>query len=252
MAGSRLVDFVIPGAQKSGTTALEIYLSEHPEICVPRKLKEMHFFDRDRNFKLPPVDYTRYHAFFEPRPGQRLLGEATPDYLYWPSAPERMAAYNPALKLIIVLRNPVTRAFSHWNMQRHAGRDPLPFFDALHAEAERARTMPPQRAMRFAYVGRGLYGQQLKRLWKHFAREQTIAFKSEELLELPGRVLARTAEFLGIAPFSHVAPRTVHAYRYETAMSAEEKRYLVGIFEPEIRELERLLGWDCVEWLERR
>jgi hypothetical protein len=248
MAGSRLVDFVIPGAQKSGTTALELYLSEHPEICVPRRMKELHFFDRDRNFTARTVDYAPYHAFFDPRPGQRLLGEATPDYLYWPSAPERMATYNPALKLIIVLRNPVTRAFSHWNMQRHLVRDPLPFFDALRAEGERTRTMPPQRAMRFAYVGRGLYSRQLKRLWNHFPREQTIAFKSEELVERPGTVLARVAEFLGISPFSPVTPRTVHAYRYESAMTDEERRYLVGVFEPEIRELERLLAWDCAEW----
>lgn len=252
MARSRLVDFVIPGAQKSGTTALELYLSEHPEICVPRKVKELHFFDRDRNFTARPVDYTPYHSFFDPRPGQRVLGEATPDYLYWPSAPERMATYNPALKLIVVLRNPATRAFSHWNMQRHVGHDPLPFFDALRAEAERARTMPPQRAMRFAYVGRGLYAQQLKRLWNHFPREQTIAFKSEELLECPETVLARVAEFLGIAPFSPVAPRMVHSYRYETAMSDEERRYLVDVFEPELLELERMLGWDCGAWMLRQ
>jgi hypothetical protein len=249
MAASRLVDFVIPGAQKSGTTALELYLSQHPEVCVPRRVKELHFFDRDRNFETEPIDYARYHAFFDPRPGQRLLGEATPDYLYWPSAPERMATYNPALKLIVVLRNPVTRAFSHWNMQRSVGRDPLPFFDALRAEAERMRSMPPQRAMRFAYAGRGLYAQQLERLWRHFPREQTLVFKSEELLERPATVLARSAEFLGIAPFSPVVPRMVHSYRYERTMSDEERRHLVAFFEPEIRELERVLGWDCSAWL---
>ena len=249
MVGPRLVDFVIAGAQKGGTTALELYLSEHPEICVPRKEKELHFFDRDRNFLAKPVDYASYHAFFEPLPWHRVLGEATPDYLYWPFAPERMASYNAALKLIMIFRNPVTRAFSHWNMARHNGRDPLAFFDALCAEPERARTMPPQRAMRFAYIGRGLYSQQLKRLWRHFPRAQTIVFKSEELLESPATVLARIAEFLGVAPFPAVAARIVHAYPYDTAMSEDERRYLVSIFEPEIRELERLLGWDCSTWL---
>jgi hypothetical protein len=249
MAGLRLVDFIIAGAQKSGTTALELYLSEHPEICVPRKKKELHFFDRDRNFVAQPVDYAPYHAFFEPLPSHRLLGEATPDYLYWASAAERMASYNPALKLIIVLRNPVLRAFSHWNMARHIGRDPLAFFDALHAEPERARTMPPELAMRFAYIGRGFYAHQLKRLWRYFPREQTIVFKSEELLESPATVLARIVDFLGIAPFAAVAARIVHAYRYGTTMSEEERRYLASIFEPEIRELERLLGWDCSTWL---
>jgi hypothetical protein len=193
MAGPRQVDFVIAGAQKSGTTALALYLSDHPEICVPSKEKELHFFDRDRNFLAQSIDYDAvYHVFFEPQPGHRVFGEATPDYLYWPSAAERMARYNPALKLIIVLRNPVTRAFSHWNMGRHVGRDPLAFLDALHAEPERARTMPAQRAMRFAYLGRGFYAQQLTRLWNHFPRRQTIVFRTEELLESPATVLSRT------------------------------------------------------------
>ena len=248
-AGARLVDFIIAGAQKSGTTALELYLSEHSEICVPRRKKELHFFDRDRNFVLQPVDYAPYHAFFAPLPSHRLLGEATPDYLYWHSAAERMASYNPALKLIFVLRNPVARAFSHWNMARHIGRDPLTFLDALHAEPERTRTMYAELAMRFAYIGRGFYAQQLKRLWRSFPREQTIAFKTEELLESPETVLVRIADFLGIAPFPSVVARIVHAYRYDRTISEEERRYLISIFEPEIRELERLLGWDCSAWL---
>jgi len=249
MAESRLVDFIVAGAQKSGTTALEQYLSEHPEICVPRRKKELHFFDRDRNFVTQPVDYTRYHAFFEPLPSHRLLGEATPGYLYWPAAPERMAAYNPALKLIVVLRNPVTRAFSQWNMARQIGRDPLPFFDAVKAEPERVRSMPPEMALRFAYVGRGFYAQQLKRFWRYFPRAQTTVLRTEELLDSPATVLARVAEFLGVVPFSAVAPRIVHAYSYDTSLSDEARRYLVGVFEPEIRELERLLGWDCSAWL---
>jgi len=249
MTRPRLVDFVIAGAQKSGTTALELYLSEHPQVCVPRKKKELHFFDRDRNFPAEPVDYAPYHAFFEPQPWHRVLGEATPDYLYWPAAPERMKRYNPALKLIFVLRNPVTRAFSHWNMGRTMGREPLAFLDALRAEPERAQAMPAQRAMRFAYLGRGMYARQLKRVWRHFPREQTAVFKSEELLESPAAVLSRIADFLDIAPFAAVVPRIVHSYSYDTTMSEEERRYLVSIFEPEVEELERLLGWECPTWI---
>jgi len=249
MAESRLVDFIVAGAQKSGTTALDLYLRKHPELCLPWEKKELHFFDRDRYFVAQPVDYTPYHGFFRPQPRHRLLGEATPDYLYWPSAPERMARYNPAMKLILLLRNPVTRAFSQWNMARHKGRDPLPFLDALNAEEERAGSMPPELAKRLAYVRRGLYAQQLKQVWRYFPRGQTIAFKTEELLASPAMVLARIVDFLGIAPFPAIAGRTVHAYGYERAMTEEERQYLIAIFEPEIRELERLLGWDCSAWL---
>ncbi|MGE5142056.1 MAG: sulfotransferase domain-containing protein [Acidobacteriota bacterium] len=248
MSPERRVDFMVAGAQRSGTSAIAQYLREHPHVYVPLK-KELHFFDRDQNFAVEPVDYAPYHALFAPTPAQRLIGEATPDYLYWPAAPERMARYNPALKTIFVLRNPVTRAFSHWNMARHMRRESLSFLEAIAAEAERSRTLAPELAKRHAYLGRGLYAQQLERFWRHFPREQTIVFKSEELLESVANVLFRIAAFLGIEPFPPVIPRIAHAYGYDHTMTDEERRQLVRRLEPEIRALERLLGWDCSAWL---
>jgi hypothetical protein len=248
MAAPEKVRFIVAGAQKAGTSALDAYLREHPELCLPRR-KEVHFFDTDRFFAAEPVDYALYHRAFDPRPPQHLLGEVTPAYLYWPTAAERIARYNPAMQLIVVLRNPATRAFSQWNMARQKQRDPLPFLDALKAEPERVRTMPLELAKRFTYVDRGFYAQQLKRLWRYFPREQTIAFKSEELLASPAAVLARIAGFLGIAPFPPVGEKTAHTRDYDTAMTEEERRHLVAVFEPEIRELERMLGWDCSAWL---
>jgi hypothetical protein len=249
MAPPVKVSFIVAGAQKGGTTALGYYLREHPELCLPRR-KEPHFFDTDRHFVAEPIDYSPYHAGFAPGPAQRLLGEVTPDYLFWPTAPARIARYNPTMRLIAVLRNPVTRAFSQWNMARQKGREPLSFLQALAAERERAQLLPPRQAKRFAYAGRGFYTQQLMRLWRYFPQEQTIVFKSEELLGAPAAVLARIADFLGIAPFPAVTDKTVHAREYDMAMTTEEKRYLLGVFEPEIRELERVLEWDCSAWLE--
>jgi hypothetical protein len=242
------VSFIVAGAQKGGTTALDSYLREHPELCLPRR-KELHFFDTDRYFAVEPVDYRPYHAAFAPGAAHRLLGEVTPAYLYWPTAAERIARYNPAMKLIMVLRNPVTRAFSQWNMARQNGREPLPFLEALTAEPERVRTMPLEKAKRFTYVDRGFYAQQLKRLWRYFPREHTLVFKSEELLDSPAAVLARIAHLLAIAPFPTIAPKTAHARDYDTTMNEDARRYLVGVFEAEIRELERMLGWDCSAWV---
>jgi sulfotransferase family protein len=231
MTAPTQVNFIVAGAQKGGTTALDAYLREHPELCLPRK-KELLFFDKDRFFVAEPVDYAPYHAFFHPQPRHRLLGEVTPCYLYWPTAAERIARYNPAMKLIMVLRNPVTRAFSQWNMARSTRFDPLPFRGALKAEPERLRTVPLELAKRVAYVDRGLCARQLKRLWRYFPREQTIAFKSEELLASPATVLNRIADFLGIAPFPPVAEKTLHARDYDTAMTEAERRYLIAVFEP--------------------
>jgi hypothetical protein len=249
VTAAKKVDFLVAGAQKSGTSALDAYLRDHPELCFPSE-KELHFFDKDRLFASGAVDYAAYHAQFDPRPPQRLLGESTPAYLYWPQAVERIARYNPAMRFIIVLRNPITRAYSHWNYERLVGREPLAFLEALRAYPQRERTLPPQRAKRFAYVDRGCYAGQLRRLWAHFPAEQTVLFKTEELLEQPAAVLERIAGFLGIAPFPRVAARMRNTREYSTTMSEEEKRCLAALYREEIAELERLLGWDCSAWLE--
>jgi len=124
----------------------------------------------------------------------------------------------------------------------------LAFLQALAAEPERVRTLPLEQAKRFTYADRGFYAQQLKRLWRYFPQEQTIVFKSEELLAAPRRARA-DRDFLDMAPFPPIADKTVHAREYDTTMTTDEKRYLIGVFEPEVRELERLLRWDCSAWL---
>jgi hypothetical protein len=254
--GPDRVSFIVAGAQKSGTQALDRYLREHPELCLPRLVPvgnamtgEVHFFDTDSFFWSENVDYSAYHAKFEARPSQRLLGEVTPAYLYWPTAAERIARYNPAMKIIVVLRNPITRAYSHWNKSRRGHRDPLPFLEAVRAEPQRLRGLPLRKAMRFNYVERGFYVAQLQRLWRYFPVAQTLVLRTEELLESPSAALSKIAGFLGIAPFAAVASKSVNAGEYEAPMSAEARRFLAGVFEQEIHELERLLGWDCSQWL---
>jgi hypothetical protein len=248
MAALDKVGFIVAGAQKGGTSALDQYLREHAELCLPQE-KELHFFDTDRVFAAEPVDYAPYHACFRPGPAHRWLGEVTPAYLYWPSATQRIARYNPAMRLIVVLRNPITRAFSHWNMSRRTGREPLPFRQALEAEAGRLRVLPLEMAKSFTNNDRGFYTRQLQRLWHYFPKEQTIVFKSEELLGEHAAVLARVAQFLDIAPFPPLAEKRAEVREYNASMSAAEKDYLAAIFEPEIRELEQLLNWDCSAWL---
>lgn len=242
------VAFVIAGTQKGGTTALASYLYEHPEIGMPA-VKEVHFFDTEENFAGEAVDYARYHANFKPAVRDRLLGDATPIYMYWESAPQRIRQYNPAMKLIMLLRDPATRAYSQWNMERARGRDPLPFEQAIRTEEERCREALPLQHRLFSYVDRGHYSRQLERIWRFFPQGQTLVLKSEELLRTPQDALARITAFLGVSRFSAVAPRSVHARPYQSPMSAEARSYLREVFAPEVRTLERLFGWDCADWL---
>ena len=247
-SGADTVAFVIAGAQRAGTTALDLYLREHSGVAMARTRKELHFFDNEEHFRIEPVDYAPYHANFAARlPGQ-MRGEATPSYMYWEPAPARMARYNPALKIIIVLRNPITRAHSHWNKERQRGREALPFLEALRAEPERAQAALPLQMHRASYADRGFYSRQLRRLWRYFPVDQTLILRSEALQTEPQATLERIGDFLGLAPFPRIAPKTANVRHYEHPMSPDEWAYLAGIYAAEIQELERLLGWDCSQW----
>src|SRR5688572_4249341 len=108
------VTFLIAGVQKGGTTALFDYLGDYPDIVLA-DAKELHFFDDEAQDWSAP-DYGAYNARFSD-PAGRPCGEATPIYTYWPNSLERIAAYNPAMKLVVMLRDPVERAWSHWRME---------------------------------------------------------------------------------------------------------------------------------------
>ncbi|MBI5429513.1 MAG: hypothetical protein HY938_03525 [Nitrosomonadales bacterium] len=87
------VDFLVCGAQKSGTTTLDAYLREHPEICMSSQ-KEVHFFDTEERFQNDRVDYSQYHAAFSSDSSHKRIGESTPIYMYWHEAPKRIWQYN--------------------------------------------------------------------------------------------------------------------------------------------------------------
>jgi hypothetical protein len=240
------VNFLIAGTQKGGTSALDCYLREHPDVCMAQ-VKETHFFDNEAFFARRAPDYAHLHAHFRPKAGQ-LLGEATPITMYWADAPRRVWEYNPRMKLICLLRNPVERAFSHWNMERDRGADNAPFAEALRREAERCRAALPLQHRVYSYADRGFYCEQIRRLWRFFPRAQTLFLKSEELTARPQETLYRVFAFLGV-PRRPVEPRVVHARPYAVPLGGAEREHLVRLYEWEVRQLERLLDWDCRNWL---
>jgi hypothetical protein len=242
------VDFVIAGAQRAGTTSLDLHLREHPGVAMPRTRKELHFFDHDEHFGAEPWSFEAYHANFPPRAPGQLRGDSTPSYMYWTPAAERMARYNPALKIIVILRNPITRAYSHWNKERQRGRETLPFREALAAEAARAAATATAQDRRTSYVDRGFYSRQLRRLWRHFAADRTLILRSSELRQDAAATLNRVAIFLELPPFAPVAPKTANARHYDAPIDPPAWEHLAGIYAAEIQELERLLQWDCSDW----
>jgi hypothetical protein len=244
---ARKVDFVIAGTQKGGTSALDVYLREHPQLCMPTSVKEVHYFDDEAHFARG-ADYTIYHGFFEPRASDRAVGEATPYYMYWEPVAARIHAYNPAMKFVILLRNPATRAYSHWNMEVKKKRETLSFEEALAREDERLAATPTRQHKRISYVDRGRYSVQLARLRALFPPEQVLVMRSDELRRDPAQALAKVTDFIGVEPLAATPSLSVNEFPYDAPMSAAAARFLHEAFASEIETLERTLGWDLADW----
>jgi Sulfotransferase domain len=211
--------------------------------------KEVHFFDNEKRFANRKVDYSIYHSSFSPRDSHCLLGESTPVYMYWYPAPRRIWEYNTKMKWILILRNPIERAFSHWNMERNRGREQLSFLDAIVNERARCREALPHQHRIYSYVDRGFYVEQIRRIWHYFPVEQTLILRNEALWKGFGTSLDKVCDFLGVERLLNVKPKVVHSRPYEAQLTESERNYLKDLYQFEIRELERLLGWDCSQWL---
>ncbi|MBS0321728.1 MAG: sulfotransferase [Proteobacteria bacterium] len=244
-----LVGALIAGTQKGGTSALSTYFAEHPEIGMPR-IKEVHYFDSDTVFAGGQPDAAAYEAQFPRRSGVRIFCDATPIYMFWAQAPERIHRYNPAMKWILLLRNPITRAYSQWNMNVKKGREPLSFEQALQAEAGRTAAVAPGQSRHASYVARGRYSEQITRIRRWFPAEQLLVLPSDALQYQPAPTLAAVASFLGVGPFPRAAPREVFRLPYEAPMPAGARAFLHAAFAPEFDRLEQMLGWDLRPWRE--
>ena len=200
--------FVIGGAQKAGTSALAAYLSMHPSIRLPRA-KEAHVFDApdfDDAADTPSID-ARYAASFplDPRTDASgaLHGDATPIYMFHPTLVARIARYNPRMRWIILLRDPVDRAISHWHMERARGADRWPMLPAmlledwrLHGHADDLRQLSPLRT--YSYRRRGDYARQLDTLYSTFPHDQLLVLRSSDLRDAPAATLSHVHRFLGV------------------------------------------------------
>lgn len=217
-----LLRFVIGGAQKGGTSALARYLDAHPALCLPTG-KEGHVFDAPDfdDAWLPAEIDARCTALFDPARADALHGDATPFYLLHPRVVARIARYNPAMRWIVLLRDPLERAISQYGMERARGDEHWPLWAALLFERLRLRGhhhdwSPASPLRHWSYRARGDYGRQLRTLRAHFPDAQVLVLRSTELRVSHVQVLARICAFLGVRDFNP-APAEITAFEGEPA-----------------------------------
>jgi hypothetical protein len=245
-----VINFFIAGVQKGGTTALDQYLRAHPQIQMATK-KELHYFDDD-NLDWDQPDYSKLESFFDWSIPNVVRGEATPIYIYWPSALERICRYSADTKFIVGLRHPSYRAFSHWRMERARGVEQLSFDEAVSWPARDRVRSAPQGAHRVAsYVERGLYAAQVARLLAIFPRRQVFFYRTDALWHDRARVLREVHAFLNVDAIavperSYIAPVQSNQ---PNLLPMEIKRKLDRTFADDIGKVESLTGLDLADWL---
>ena len=206
-----LPDFVIIGAQKAGTTSLYRFVVMHPAIA-PASKKEMHYFSVRYKFgelwyrsNFPTNMSKRY--FYKKTKQKLLSGEATPTYIFYPTVPGRMKKILPDVKLIVILRNPVDRAYSQYQHMVRQKNETLSFEKAIELEEERCAGEKERliRDPNFAathyilhsYLARGIYADQLENWFKHYSRKQFLILATDDLRKNPQQTLDQIFDFLG-------------------------------------------------------
>jgi len=245
----KLVNFLICGTQKGGTSALWNYLIKHPKLYLPKK-KELRYFNNDK-IDWKTTNHEVYHKHFtENNFKEKLCGEATPIYMYWNESAKRIFEYNKNIKIIISLRNPITRSYSHWKFSKKRNIEKRTFYDAISSEVEYIKSDLSSQNKYFSYVDRGFYTQQLNRLNQFFPKDQIIIIRHEDLLFKHQETLTKIFNFIGVESEYNILCEHINVSNDQSCMSKEEKKLLKNIFYDEIKKLEIMLDWDCRSWLE--
>ncbi|MEM7216970.1 MAG: sulfotransferase domain-containing protein [Pseudomonadota bacterium] len=225
-----LPDFIVNGTMKSGTTSFYAYLSQHPQIN-PAQRKAIRYFNyfRDQGDGW----YRSHFPYIEPG---KITGEASPLYFWGAGVPADVKRLVPDVKLITILRNPITRAFSQYHMQ--AKQDGEPGFDAA-TDPDSEHYLEPKRQ----YLERGHYARYIRRWLEHFPREQMLFLKFESLYGNPTEELAKVYRFLGIDVVlpDDLTPRVVGSYDRIPPATVER---LAALYAQSNAELRDLLGDD--------
>jgi len=245
--------FFIIGAQKSGTTSLYRYIKRYAANFSPPLRKEIHYYDY---LYYKGSSWYRAHYPYRNRDNETYkTGEASPYYIFHPLAPGRIKKDYPNARFVVLLRNPIDRAYSHYQFQiaNNLGpNEPLSFKEAIKVEEERldgeiaklkkSDTYRGEKYQYFSYLARGRYAEQLRRWFACFDREQFRIVPSGTFFQDTKQELDDIFEFLGLEWINQPFSFDIHNTTDYQEMESETREWLRQYFEPFNRELFELIG----------
>ena len=234
-------DFLIIGTQKGGTSSLFYYLSQHPSLSLSSK-KETHFFS-----KYYHLGTYWYKSFFPFKSNTNTTGEATPSYLYYDFVPERVYKFKADMKLIIMLRDPVSRAISQFFMEKKRGNTGLGDITKIINESYTnggGTTRTPWHQHYNDYFSRGKYYTQINRWLEFFDKDQILFLKSEAFFRDPYCTLKAVYHFLEIEDFKPDKLEAKNTGNYDYEIDPEQLKQLTAYYDDEYTKLESLIDLE--------
>jgi hypothetical protein len=241
----RVVEFIIMGTQKGGTTALANNISNHPDIYIdpnPNPFKsEIHFFDiyfkNGIEFYKKKFDYSK-----------KVVGEKTPDLMYLDYTFPYIQSVNPYLKIILILRNPIHRAISAWKLNKKYFNETNTFEEAIEIELD---TKLNQNKTFYTagrhYLKRGLYYKQIQELLKWFSKDNLLILFNDEVKNNMEREYNRVYKFLNLSPYKHEYKLVFESDSESTEIDKKLLNKLKKYFKKDVRDLEEFVG-KKLEW----
>jgi hypothetical protein len=193
-----LPNFLIVGAQRSGTTSLHYYLTQHKDVLLPDTKKEVNFFTNQPFSKKSIDDYRQYFGHWC---GERAVGEASPTYMFTSYVPKLIASQLPNVKILCILRDPVARSYSHYCYSLKRKLEWLPFNQAIAQEDQRVKKLwetTGRESWYYAYKYLSDYELHLKRFMEYFPRDQIFVTTFEKLVNTPDDALREICQFINV------------------------------------------------------
>ena len=242
--------FIIIGAQKCGTTSLAYYLSQHRKVFFSKQ-KELHFFNRIKDFS---SSWYKTHFPIDLLGKYQHYGEATPDYILYPQIPGLIKKLNPNTKIIVLLKDPVSRMVSHYKHNLTQKREWLEMTEAF--DVEKYRTNPEivdvetskyevvKDFSNYSYKRKGLYAQQLEKWFEVFDDKDIMVINSEKFFESPEIVFNDVTDFLQLDRCSKIDFTARNVSKLSSVMSEEDSKKYLEYFEDDLKELKDRYGID--------
>lgn len=195
------LDFIVVGAQKAGTTSLAAYLGEHPDVFIPPEKEVPYFVDQEMMGK----GWSWFlQTYFHRASSGHLWGTSTPQYMMYPESFEAISRQLPSVRVIVMLRDPIARMLSHYDMVKRFGIESRALNEMIrdHLDRYMALRRSPYRDRTGKYLVAGEYGRILELLFNHFPRSQVLVVQFDDLKRDAQGVMNMVCDFLGLEHYS--------------------------------------------------